>query len=152
MILMSKSVCYNRDMAYIPEKKSEQVLVNITPTTHEMLKQVVTIEGRPMGYVVRELMIRGLDAYIEDGSLRGPLADAGREAAKRAIAEGIRMAIPESIGQGRPLAPVVATIGGRETMPKAEIARTINDDELSEIQTRMTSGRKKIPVLKEKAG
>jgi len=52
----------------------------------------------------------------------------------------------------RPLAPVVATIGGRETMSRAEIARTINQDEIGEIETRMTSGRKKIPVLKEKAG
>ncbi len=140
MIYFANTACYNRDMADFGEKKSEQVLINITPTTLNMLRQVMVIEGRALGYVARELMLRGLDSYVDDGSLRGPEIDSGREAAKRAIAEGIRQAIPEPKTK---LAPAVVSHPSskkvvRDMFGLEEIQRTINDDELAEAKRRTT--------------
>jgi len=57
-------------MASISEKKSEQVAVKLAPATLEMIEQICQIEDRPVGYVVRELMVRGLSQYQIDGRLR----------------------------------------------------------------------------------
>lgn len=57
-------------MPQITEKKSEQVLVNVAPATFETLSVIAETEDRPLGYVARELMIRGLALYRQDGRLR----------------------------------------------------------------------------------
>lgn len=51
-------------------KKSEQVLINLSPELHAKVVQIAQTEDRPLGYVARELMHRGLSLYIRDGLLR----------------------------------------------------------------------------------
>lgn len=70
MVFITNGVCYNRDMPVQAEKKSEQVLVNLTPSAHAELAEIAEIEDRKMGYVARELMIRGLALYRQDGQPR----------------------------------------------------------------------------------
>lgn len=65
----AKSFGYKQNMA-VPEKKSEQVLINITPAVFRQLAAVAAREDRPTGYVARELMLRGLKLYAADGNLR----------------------------------------------------------------------------------
>jgi len=54
------------------EKKSEQILINVTPSTYKLLAKIAESEDRPIGYVARELMARGLSQYQIDGRLRDP--------------------------------------------------------------------------------
>lgn len=77
-------------MASSFEKKSEQIAVKLSPSTLEVLTKVCEAEGRPMGFVVRELAMRGLSQYVQDGVL-SPM--------REAIKEGLRRAIPDSHGQ-----------------------------------------------------
>ena len=70
MLFIRTAFCYNRDMPQQVEKKSEQVLVNVGPSTYEMLVKIGEVEDRKLGYVARELMIRGLNLYRKDGKLR----------------------------------------------------------------------------------
>lgn len=61
-------------MGQISQKKSEQVLVMLVPEMFEHLKKIAAGEDRPLGYVARELMIRGLGLYQVDGRLKdGPV-------------------------------------------------------------------------------
>lgn len=89
-------------MGSISEKKSEQVAVKLAPATLEMIELICKIEDRPVGYVVRELMVRGLAQYQIDGRLRD-------------------MPQPET----RHLAPVVARIAPANE--RSEAQRMIDD-------------------------
>lgn len=68
--------CYKADMGRKPaeetKKKVVMVGVKVDEPTREMLGAVCGKEDRPLGYVVRELMLRGLAAYLRDGSLKEP--------------------------------------------------------------------------------
>lgn len=55
------------------EKKSEMVGLKVEPDDKEQLIAVCQEEDRPLGYVARELMLRGLAAYKRDGLLKEPL-------------------------------------------------------------------------------
>lgn len=63
MLLIAKCACYNRNMSINIEKKSEQILINVTPSTFKLMAKIAEIEKRPIGYVARELMSRGTDMY-----------------------------------------------------------------------------------------
>jgi hypothetical protein len=78
------------------EKKEVTVGVRIAESTKRQLDKIVEAEDRTIGYVARELMIRGLALYQIDGrlrdegqtgvkSLKAPLAviSPGHEAAER---------------------------------------------------------------------
>jgi hypothetical protein len=71
MILIAGEVGYKRNMPQTGEKKSEQFLMNLDPVTYERILSIVRSEDRPKGYVARELMLRGLSLYEQDGKLRG---------------------------------------------------------------------------------
>lgn len=81
-------------------KKSYQVLVKIDQYTYDTLAGIAEGEDRPLGYVARELMIRGIVLYENDGRLRDepPV---------------------------RKLAPVVARIDPGSEMTKEEIRRSL---------------------------
>lgn len=84
-------------------KKSEQVAVKMTPEQLRIVDEIAQREDRHRGYVVRELMLRGIMLYQSDGLVRE----------EPQIAKGA--------------APVLATITpSAETMSKREIANTIN--------------------------
>lgn len=93
MLVIENSVCYNRNMSINIEKKSEQILINVTPSTYKLVAKIAETEDRQVGYVARELMTRGIDLYIEDGKLRDVDST---DAVKAAIREGIRRAIPDT--------------------------------------------------------
>lgn len=64
------NACYNINMPVNTEKKSETVLINLTPSAFKELAKIAQTEDRPVGYVARELMARGLAQYQHDGRLR----------------------------------------------------------------------------------
>jgi len=135
-------------MASISEKKSEQVAVKLAPATLEMIERICQAEDRPVGYVVRELMLRGLALYHEDGNLRSTNSPHRLE---DAFHEGIKRAIPADIGQTKKLAPVIATITPA-TPTRADVRRMIGQDEIAEIERRVTPRKtQSVPVLKSKA-
>lgn len=154
MIYFAESVCYNRNMPVNVEKLSEQILMNVTPSTFKLVEKIAAIEGRPNGYIVRKLMTRGMDLYLEDGKLE---EIDSKEAAIAAVREGIRRAIPENIGEDELVEVrdnIVAHIGSpkAEAMSREEIRRTINADDIAEIERRVTPRKtQSIPVLKKTA-
>jgi len=128
---MQTELWYNGFVTKQFVKKSEQIAMKLIPDLLAELEQISRDEDRPLGYVARELMIRGLALYRVDGRLRDE-----PQAAKH-------------------LAPVVATIGpATHAMTKAEIQRTINADEIAEAASRLKPrGRtQKVGVLKGKTG
>jgi hypothetical protein len=66
-VLLAESFRYKGNMG---QKKSEQVLIMLVPETFADIKSIAAAEDRPLGYVARELMIRGLGLYRSDGRLR----------------------------------------------------------------------------------
>jgi len=129
MIFDAERVCYKLNMPVNTEKKSETILVNISPSVYNLVAQIAKTEDRKMGYVARELMMRGLSRYELDGKLRDEATPAIRTAEVH-------------------LAPVVATITPAVD-PKDEVRRMIGNEDIEQIQKRV--GQRKIPVLKQKA-
>lgn len=70
-VLLAENPRYKVNMGQISQKKSEQVLVMLVPEMFEHLKLIAAAEDRPLGYVARELMVRGLALYQVDGVLKG---------------------------------------------------------------------------------
>lgn len=46
-------------------------MINVVPDDAVLLKQIAGDEDRAVGYVARELMLRGLALYKQDGKLKG---------------------------------------------------------------------------------
>lgn len=151
MILNAHTVCYNRNMPVNVEKLSEQILMNVTPSMFKLVEKIAAIEGRPNGYVVRKLMTRGIDLYLEDGKLE---EIDSKEAAIAAVREGIRRAIPENIGE-EDLIEVKDNIAAHISTgnPERDAAlRMINEAEIAEAKRRtMPRKTQSVPVLKRKA-
>ncbi len=99
-------------MAVIYEKKEIPVTMKITESTKLILEKICTRQDRPMSYVTRELMLRGLSLFEIDGKLRDEITD---EAPKH-------------------LAPVVATITPHDP-------RTIDDEDINQIRKRVGQQR-----------
>jgi hypothetical protein len=116
---------YKVDMPRIAEKKSEQVLINLTASDFRRLTEIADSEDRPVGYIARELMLRGLSLYELDGKLRGE-AQAASPALKL-------------------LAPVVARID-RGEINKADVQRMIEAADIAEIEKRVKPRRVKVAV------
>ena len=87
-VLVGERLRYKGNMAKISQKKSEQVLVMLVPDTFEVMKEIAAAEDRPLGYVARELMIRGLALYRVDGRLRDDLGASGDSNIVATIAPG----------------------------------------------------------------
>lgn len=51
-------------------KKSEPLTIKISEADKKLLAEICKREDRPLGYVARELMLRGLAAYNEDFELK----------------------------------------------------------------------------------
>lgn len=64
---MDANLCYN---FAVPGKKEITVGTRIDEETQRKLERIVDLEDRKIGYVVRELMLRGLALYEIDGKLR----------------------------------------------------------------------------------
>lgn len=82
IILIDAIVGNNANMPQNGEKKSEQVLINVPPATLKRLSQIRIAEDRPLGYVARELMMRGLALYERDGKLRDEISTSVQSKAK----------------------------------------------------------------------
>ncbi|MBX3288388.1 MAG: hypothetical protein KF855_03490 [Acidobacteria bacterium] len=57
-------------MSKINEKKDEPLSLKVQPSLLVVLKEISEREDRPVGYVARELMVRGLGLYQQDGRVR----------------------------------------------------------------------------------
>ncbi len=53
-------------------KKIEMIGLKVGAPDKEVLKEICEEHDRPLGYVARELMLRGLAAYRRDGKLKEP--------------------------------------------------------------------------------
>lgn len=67
---MRKDIWYNVAMPKGFEKKGEPLTLKVQPSLLSALKAISETEDRPLGYVARELMVRGLALYRLDGKLR----------------------------------------------------------------------------------
>ncbi len=72
------------------EKKTIQIGVKIPESLYQILEEVCQAEDRPVGYVARELMVRGLALYRVDGFLKD------NNSAVNAVHNAIQKAIPPS--------------------------------------------------------
>jgi hypothetical protein len=89
-VFISAKVGYKGNMPVNGVKKSEQVLINLSPEVHALVTQIALNEDRPLGYVARELMQRGLNLYGKDGLLRDQQLPEISAAAQRKIQGNIR--------------------------------------------------------------
>jgi hypothetical protein len=56
-------------------KRLETVPVKFSELEKDFLQKIGEKDDRPLGYVVRELTLRGLTAYLSDGKLRADLSE-----------------------------------------------------------------------------
>lgn len=52
------------------EKKDSPLTIKVGESLKREIESIASNEDRPVGYVIRELMVRGLDLYRADGLLR----------------------------------------------------------------------------------
>jgi hypothetical protein len=116
IVVISEIYGYNVNMSRNVEKKSKQILLNLSPSDYEQFVRVAEETDRPLGYVARELSLRGLMLYELDGKLRG-----------------------EAPRSDRKLAPVVARI--EPGLTKKDVQKML--DRQDETKPRRTT---KIPV------
>lgn len=74
-ISKQKSLCYNKIVVAKFEKKDQPLALRVPGSLLEEITNISETEDRPLGYVARELMIRGLELYRRDGLLRSKLID-----------------------------------------------------------------------------
>lgn len=136
---MLNNVWYNQSVAGSTTKKTEQLAMKLFPETFEKLSMIAEVEDRPVGYVARELMLRGMALYAVDGSLRDTFSPHNLE---EAVHAGIKNAIPKG--------KVVATIGGKEPLSKDQVREMLNMGRPAEEKPRSRK-LQTVPVLKENA-
>lgn len=79
---MQGVVWYNQVVSPKVEKKTVQIGVKISDSLNSLIEEICTNEDRPVGYVARELMIRGLALYRLDGKLRDDVQTSVQPASK----------------------------------------------------------------------
>ena len=70
---------YNQGVPKEHEKKTVQIGVKLPESLYIEIERICKAEDRPVGYVARELMVRGLNLYSVDGYLRDNLQDLRKE-------------------------------------------------------------------------
>lgn len=119
---MVNKLWYNVPMQKGFEKKSENLGLKVTASLLELLGEISEKEDRPLGYVARELMIRGISLYEIDGKLRGV---PGTTVTSTTVNVGTKKTS---------LAPVVANIGPG----KADAQRMIDEADIAKPRKRKT--------------
>lgn len=76
---MRENVWYNVKVPKTSEKKNENFSLKMPVSLMQALTEIAESEDRPLGYVGRELMLRGLRLYRQDGRLRDVNGDAVAE-------------------------------------------------------------------------
>jgi hypothetical protein len=71
--MLEKSL-YNRRVPLLGEKKDVPLAMKVPESLRIEIELIANREDRPVGYVARELMIRGLACYKNDGHLRDQAA------------------------------------------------------------------------------
>jgi hypothetical protein len=74
------------------EKKTQTLAMKVQASLLDRLNDIAEHEDRPIGYVARELMVRGLGLYEQDGRLRG--SQAANSSEKAPIVARIDHAVP----------------------------------------------------------
>jgi carbamoylphosphate synthase small subunit len=123
IVFMDASIGYNEHMPDASAKKTKQILINVEPSVGEVILRIAESEDRPVGYVARELMIRGLALYRRDGKLR----DEG-------LPSGVFVAT-----LNEPKSKLVAHPSSKEVVRE----RLMNDAEAAEIASRIKPRKRK---------
>lgn len=137
---MQKEVWYNRAVAGITMKKTEQLAMKLLPETFEKLSLIAEVEDRPVGYVARELMLRGMVLYAVDGNLRDTYSPHHLE---EIMHKAVKAAIPKG--------EVAAKISGNVSPTKDDVRRMLSMDRPDEKPKPGSRQLEAVPVLKEKA-
>lgn len=120
---------YNQAMSQNSEKKSEQILINIEPSSFRVLAHIAETEDRPLGYVARELMVRGLALYAADGNLKdnSSMENVFHNALQKAIPPNSVKAAEVRVRKDP--GKVVARIGpGKENVSKDDVRKMVEKD------------------------
>jgi len=117
---MAHDIWYNSD---VPEKKEITIGMKVQDSVRRQIEEIATNEDRPVGYVARELMIRGLSLYRRDGKLR----DEG-------LPSGVFVAT-----LNEPKSKLVAHPSSKEVVQ----GRLMNDAEAAEIASRIKPRKRK---------
>ena len=67
---MPGEACYNIGVAENYEKKEITIGMKVSASLRRKIEEIAGDEDRPVGYVARELMVRGLALFLSDGKLR----------------------------------------------------------------------------------
>jgi hypothetical protein len=67
---MNNKMVYNLVVPEKFEKKELPITMKVSESLRQTLESIGAKEDRPLGYVARELMVRGLSLYRMDGQLR----------------------------------------------------------------------------------
>ena len=75
---MQNNLWYNKKVAAKFEKKDQPLALRVPISLLNTIEEISEAEDRPVGYVARELMVRGLALYQRDGMLRDAQSENGR--------------------------------------------------------------------------
>lgn len=67
---MQNNIWYNKGVGSESEKKDQPLALRVPSSLLNKLNEISRLDDRPLGYVARELMVRGLSLYQHDGKLR----------------------------------------------------------------------------------
>ena len=63
-------LCYKVVVVSEKEKKDHPLALRVPASIHQYLVEISREHDRPLGYVARELIVRGLNLYQKDGVLK----------------------------------------------------------------------------------
>jgi hypothetical protein len=69
-VAMQNKLWYNFVVPNKPEKKDQPLALRVPISLLRTIEEIAVNTDRPVGYVARELMVRGLSLYRQDGQLR----------------------------------------------------------------------------------
>lgn len=67
---IQRNLCYNSGVSSNTEKKDQPLSLRVPSSVITKLNEISEAEDRPLGYVARELLIRGLSLYDVDRKLK----------------------------------------------------------------------------------
>ena len=63
-------LCYKVFVVSEKEKKDHPLALRVSASIHQYLVEISREHDRPLGYVARELIVRGMNLYQKDGILK----------------------------------------------------------------------------------
>ena len=110
--IFPENICYKVSVAENYEKKDVGIATRVPESTKRLLEEIAYDHDRKVGYVIRELLGRGLALYEIDGRLKDVARASVRAAAEVNLAPVVA-AIPSADEVGK----IQHEIGERKKLP-----------------------------------